>query len=271
MQEHKMINPSSDLMCSLLFDEMNIRQQILWNRQKCNYDGFVDGDKESVRVKQAIVFMLTGINYCLEFPVAYWFIQTLDQHNRKKLLLDVIEAVTKTGIQIKIITFDGYSSNIPMCELLGADLQVRSPNFHMFFINKWQQMAFLEKERHLDFVGASPTIEFIRILNRIFDIFNSKNMLDQNVYKKALNPGNKRIVFDFLQTCLDYLRGLKLRQTNKAGKSTIISVLKSKSHTGFQGFIINIHSLMELYVYRRSGREKHSRNDTNVSIITRPY
>lgn len=110
MNQHKIENGSSDLLCVLSFDEMSIRQQILWNRNKCDFDGFVkinDGSDEPVRSKQAIVFLLNGINYCLEFPVAYWLIQSVDKFQRKKLLLDVLESSTKTGIKIKVLTFDG--------------------------------------------------------------------------------------------------------------------------------------------------------------------
>lgn len=129
---------------------MDIRHQILWNRHNDDYDGFVNeptkptdvfestdasGNNDLKRAKQAIVFILNGINYCFEFPVAYWIIQTLNKYQRKSLLLEVIEAVTKAGVKIVNITFDGYSSNISMCELLGADLKVFSENFKPFFLN----------------------------------------------------------------------------------------------------------------------------------------
>lgn len=331
VSEHKAKNRNTDLLCALIFDEMNIRQQILWNRQKSDYDGFVGGENATV-AKQVIVFMLTGINYCLEFPVAYWVIDTLDKKQRKELLLKVIDAVSKTGIKIKLTTFDGYSSNIPMCELLGANLEIRSPSFQTFFNNpyndekiyifvdpchtvklvrntlgnkgtlyngkgeriewkffeslieysrsnnfqihkmskkhlQWkrnimnvrlavetmsssvaQAMEFLENAGHSSFIGAGPTIEFTRIMNTLFDIFNSKNMLSINVYKRALNPQNKRIVFDFLHTSVNYLQSLKIKQTNKAGKSKIIAIIHSRNHTGFRGFIINMHSLMQFYI-----------------------
>lgn len=329
VEDHKEAG-KTDLLCALSFDEMSIRQQILWNTSKCGYDGFVSNCDEPERVKQAKVFLLNGINYCLEFPVAYWLIRTLDKHQKKDLLLNVLEAVTNTGVQIKVITFDGYATNIPMCEMLGADLQEHSPDFHTFFVNpynnekvfimldpchmiklvrntlankgtlynedkiewrylvaltqfskshnfqthkmnkkhlQWvrnqmnvrlavqtmsnsvaQSLQVLMEEGHPDFAGAGPTIEFVRLMNCLFDVFNTKSLLDKNIFKKALHSENKRIVFDFLEKSLRYLKGLKISQIDKKGKLKVVPILKSRNKVGFRGFLIDIHSLMQFYI-----------------------
>lgn len=173
MNQYKKGNSTSELLCTLAFDEMSIRQQILWNRNKCDFDGFVnnnDGCEDPVRSKQAIVFLLNGINYCLEFPVAYWFIQSVDKFKRKQFLLDVLEAITNSGIKLKVLTFDGYASNIPMCELLGANLQVDSPNFQTFFNNPYNN------ERIYIFLDPCHMIKLLRntLANKRI-LYNGKN------------------------------------------------------------------------------------------------
>lgn len=133
----------STLLCSLVFDEINIRRQILYSMHQTEFIGYVqppeNGDEASMTKKknatQAIVFILNGIETNFEFPVAYYFINGLKAGERNLLLSKVIASVTDCGIRITNITFDGCPSNIPMCELLGADLNVESDLFRPYFMN----------------------------------------------------------------------------------------------------------------------------------------
>lgn len=128
------------IVCSLAFDEMNIRKQIIWSLQHLNFPGFIKaGDNSNDELqsnverkiaKQAIVFLLTGLNASFEYPIAYYFIDSLKQQQRRDLLHDV---VTFDGYAN--VTFDGYASNIGMCELFGAVLDVSSPNYKTFLHN----------------------------------------------------------------------------------------------------------------------------------------
>lgn len=192
------------------------------------------------------------------------------------MLEDIICKVTKVGIKIVSITFDGYATNAPMCNLMGASLKIDPKTFRPFFFNSlngeknyifmdpchmlkllrnllgklkvihlqngekiewryivslyeyskefalnthrlsrkhinWERscmnvrlatqtfsdsvadsIQFLMDNKHPDFVGAGPTIKFIRIINKIFDIFNAKGTKAENIFKRAVNPENKR-------------------------------------------------------------------------------
>lgn len=118
------------LVCSLVYDEMYIRQQVYWSPNEMQYSGLKSNgeisneDLEKNIAKQAIVFILNGIDVNFEFPVSYHFIsdqfKTLE---RKALIHEIITEITKCGIKISNITFDGHASNVPALELLGADLQ----------------------------------------------------------------------------------------------------------------------------------------------------
>lgn len=287
------------MICSLTFDEMSLRKQIHWSIHEMDYVGKLDYErsndverKEILALNEAIVFLLNGINVSLEFPVAYHFITSLNTTEKKEMLQSIIEVVLTCGIKISNITFDGLATNISMCKLLGADLDVISPNFEPSFnikgenicvildpchmektvrntlagkgmliddennkiewryieslqkytekndllthkLNKkhlqWRRNAmnvslavqtlsdsvanslqFLMEQNHPEFKGASATIKFVRIMNKLFDIFNSKHLKSPNIFKCALNENNKRIIFDFLCRTIDYLKALKI-------------------------------------------------------------
>lgn len=129
------------LLCSLVFDEINIRRQIFWSAHTSKYVGFVE-NKQSNQTdelnkpmcRQAIVFLLNGLNGYVEFPVAFYFIDSLNKIERSELLLQIIAAVSETGVKITNTTCDGLSSNISMYEVLGV------------IWKNWSETPLLEKE-----------------------------------------------------------------------------------------------------------------------------
>lgn len=331
------------MMCSLVFDEMNIRQQIKWSLHQLNYIGYANfaGDDENTVAKQVIAFVLNGIEVNFEFPFAYFFIDSINAIQRHKLLSDVIKTVTRCGVKITNITFDGLIANIAMCELLGANLNVFSNKFQTFFHNplnnekiyiildpchmeklvrntladkkifydennnkiEWRYIVDLyhhscEKDfwphklskKHIQykgnemnvrlaaqtfsksvadalqflmdqkvdkFEGAKPTINFIKGIDRIFDIFNSKRMQDANIFKRSLSADNKRLIFNFLQKFCTYFTMLSIDEeyiikkatpTAKAIKKVKrVPLLRSRCKTAFRGFIIDSRSLLGMF------------------------
>lgn len=340
------------LLCSLIFDEINIRKQIFWSSQTSKYVGLVENkqtdqtDEQSKSMcKQAIVYLLNGLNGCVEFPVAFYFIDTLNKTERKDRLLQIIEVVTETGVKISNITCDGLSSNISMYELLGANLDITSktyqPSFRNAFDNakiyiifdpchmeklvrntlagkgvfyddqnnkiKWKYfeklyeyskehkvwshkmskkhmqwknnimnvrvavqtmsesvattMEVLMRNGHQDFIHAGATIRFIRVMNNLFDIFNSSTRTNNsNLFKNPLSTGNKRIIFDFFDTTINYLKSLRIdekrviaiKNNNNISETreitTKIPIITSRNKTGFRGFCIDMESLKSMYL-----------------------
>lgn len=142
------------LMCSLVFDEIFIRQQVDFSLNEMEYTGFTDYEENAEQLdeegegientrnivaKQAIVFLLNGIDCSFEFPIAYYFISELNAVQRKDLLLKIIATVTECGIKITNCTFDGQSSNIPAFHKLGAflkwNINGKNGRFKPFFTN----------------------------------------------------------------------------------------------------------------------------------------
>lgn len=138
------------MICSLVFDEISLRQQIYWSLHQSDYAGFTNNEdidiadsnndqKTREYAKQAIAFILNGINCKLEFPVAYYFINKLNHFEKKKMVYDIIVAVTQCGITIMNLTFDGYKSNVSMCRLFEANIDVAtapgSPELKTYILN----------------------------------------------------------------------------------------------------------------------------------------
>lgn len=132
------------MICSLVFDEMHIRQQVYWSRNHSDYVGIIEDnrnedqnssvDKKAI-AKEVIVFFLNGINKKFEYPVAYYLIDKLNSMQRKDLIAEIIKAITECGIRISNVTFDGLYCNTKSCEILGANLNVHSVDFQPYFIN----------------------------------------------------------------------------------------------------------------------------------------
>lgn len=142
------------LLCSLVFDEMDIRQQVLWSLHQLDYIGYTGytnydqhpENEQNIVAKQAIVFVLNGIEVNFEFPMAYFFIESLKSGHRANLLTEIIKAVTRCGIRVTNLTFDGLPSNVPMCKLLGANLDVLSKDFTPFFHSPLNNIHWLLKK-----------------------------------------------------------------------------------------------------------------------------
>lgn len=331
-----------EIICSLVFDEMNMRQQECFSLHQLDYVGYVtygdDPQKETKTIaKQAIVFMLKGINVNFEYPISYYLIASLKYDQRAKLLTDVISTVSRCGIRIFNITFDGYGSNVPMCVKLGANLDVYSKDFKPYIMNpitneriyvyldpchmekltrnrlatvktfidrnsnkiEWRYIEALHEytlsnglhthkitKRHMQwkriemnvrvavetfsesvassiehlmnlgipqFQGAQPTIDFIRRMNTLFDIFNSIDSKNDNIFKRVMSAENKRLIFTFLKDTIHFFKTLKVETTHyvkrkgekKAIKQTkLVQIINTRHKCAFRGFIIDMESIM---------------------------
>ena len=87
------------------------------------------------------------------------------------------------------------------------------------------------------FQGCGPTVQFIRVFDRLFDVLNSRNPLARN-FKAPIRKSNYPYIRSFLDETREYIRNLKCSD----GKP----ILTSKRKTGFLGFLICIHSVLGL-------------------------
>lgn len=126
-----------EMILAIFFDEINIRKHVQWCHSSKKMLGYTScqnqGDDERKIASQSLVFMVSDINSSFKIPVAYHLISALKAEKKKELLLDLIQAIQAAGIRTSSITFDGYSANIKMCKLLGANLDVYDSNFQSYF------------------------------------------------------------------------------------------------------------------------------------------
>lgn len=104
-------------------------------------------------------------------------------------------------------------------------------------------MELLMNHGVAEFHGAEFTIKFVRIVNSIFDVFNTKHDQNENPFKRALSRANATQIFELFEKAIPYIKGLKV--LNAEHKT--IRVCNSRINTGFNGFIINMVSLKLLF------------------------
>ncbi|KAL4083816.1 hypothetical protein QTP88_029132 [Uroleucon formosanum] len=146
---------------ALVMDEMAVRQHVEWDGT--NYLGYVNVG-ESIcnetmeKAKEALVFLVVGLNEAWKIPV---------------------DVLTKTGVTIVSLTFDGCPTNINMVKILGCGLDV--DNFNTSFkvdgvantisiipdpahMVKLIRNAFGEKRQFIDMEGGVIDFEYINKL-----------------------------------------------------------------------------------------------------------
>lgn len=123
------------LICGITFDEMNIRKHIQWSNKERKFTGYssLENDSQAKQksniANQALVFIVTAVNDSFQLPIAYYFICSMDGHNKKALVEKIVHSLMDCGIVVSHITFDGAQANKTMCKLFGAELNVYSPFF----------------------------------------------------------------------------------------------------------------------------------------------
>ncbi|CAL1279505.1 unnamed protein product [Larinioides sclopetarius] len=89
-----------------------------------------------------------------------------------------------------------------------------------------------------EFENSEATVEFLRIFNDLFDLFNSKSVWQCGL-KRAISKENVKTCFDFLNKAELYILHLKESQNGP-------SILQSRRKTGFLGFLVCVQSLRSI-------------------------
>lgn len=119
-------------------------------------------------------------------------------------------------------------------------------------------LEYLQAKKVPEFQGCNATIRFIRIINNIFDVFNSKNKFGYG-YKKPIYDVTEKKYFDLFEEVESYFKNLsiveiRLRRKKKNPElnfnrkiETKKSILTSINKTGFLGFLLAINSFKGIY------------------------
>lgn len=108
-------------------------------------------------------------------------------------------------------------------------------------------LEFLMKKGEPGFDNAGPTIRFVRIFNNLFDVFNTKtdNCPQDNIFKRALCSHNHEDIFALFELATDYIKHLRFVDETDQNREKLI--IASRVRTGFKGFIIDMHNLIQIY------------------------
>jgi len=135
----KNVSSKEKIYSNLVVDEMSIRKHTEMDTQQ-NVYGYVnisiqcnnvDGD-EQPEAKNALIFLLVGINGYWKLPIGYFFINGLSGTERSNLLETAIALITETFVNLHSVTFDGAA--VSMVKSLGANFDI--DNKMDYFLNK---------------------------------------------------------------------------------------------------------------------------------------
>lgn len=118
-----------DFLISLAWDEMSIRRHVSWNEAKKNFIGFISNGQPNKKneipvAKEALVFLVTGLNADLSIPIAHYFISGLSAIDKSELIMKIIIEITRAGGKVINVTFDGLANNFACCRLFGASFKL---------------------------------------------------------------------------------------------------------------------------------------------------
>ncbi|KAG8185131.1 hypothetical protein JTE90_006334 [Oedothorax gibbosus] len=80
--------------CALIIDSMSIRKQILWDKSRSKYAGYVEcagiveGSEPSV-ASEALVFLLVSMSMKFKVPIAYFFVDKINSAVLSQLIMSV--------------------------------------------------------------------------------------------------------------------------------------------------------------------------------------
>lgn len=191
-----------ELLCAVCFDEMSIRKQVVWSQHLGQMQGYVTygcNDKDDPLIaKEAIVFIVSGLNEKFRIPVAYHFINSLNSIDKTELVKDVLRALFEANVIVTSITFDGHPTNKRMCQLLGANLFVLNNDFQTFFILDGQYKIYI-----------------------LFDICHTEKLVRGQIDKKSIliDENEQKIKWDYIAQLVKFSQGNSFSFTHKLNQS----------------------------------------------------
>lgn len=174
---------SNKIICSLIMDEMAIRQHEEWVPSQGKSFGYVDmgtGSKETTVAKEALVFLLNCVNGNWKIPVGYFLIAGITAEQKRGLVLECLKKCYEAGISVVSLTFDGAPINLTMAKKLGCKL------LHTDLKTNFNHPSC--EENVVVFLDPSHMIKLVRnTLGEKFSFVNSDNKFIKWEYFVKLN------------------------------------------------------------------------------------
>lgn len=130
---------SKTIVCSLVFDEMAIRQHVEYDGLKyhgyVNFGNHIDNDAVGI-AKEVLVFMVVAINEAWKIPVGYFLTKGCSSGQKACLVKNCLQLLEECGVLVISLTFDGTSTNFSMCKTLGCAWNGSNFNSKFTFNNR---------------------------------------------------------------------------------------------------------------------------------------
>ena len=116
----------TEIICSLMFDEMAIKKHIEWDGKK--FLGYVDvcsslDDDSTPVATEALVLMLVCLNGNWKVPCGYFLIDGMTGNERANIINQCLLKLHDVGVYVASVTCDGPSCNFSMMKALGITLE----------------------------------------------------------------------------------------------------------------------------------------------------
>ncbi|XP_053956807.1 uncharacterized protein LOC128862288 [Anastrepha ludens] len=168
----------TERICILLFDEMSIKPDLTYNKSRDIIDGFVDhgeGQRQSRIGNKCSVFMVKGLCSKWKYVFSYYISKNgFNGTELHQIVMSNISAITKIGLNIKVMICDQGPANITLFN------QLKISEINTFFMHENNKIFCMFDYCHLiksirnvfmkyDIPTAHGTASF-KVIRKLFDI-----------------------------------------------------------------------------------------------------
>lgn len=182
---------------TLLYDEMSMKEALNYDVKNDCIDGledYVDGQKTQYIANHAGVFMVTSMTAKWKQPFGYFLTSgPMDGKKMRTLLLDAIQRIKLTGLKVLLFICDQGSNNRSMLRQMGVTAD---------------QPYFLDRDGEKVFVLYDPP----------HLVKNTRNNFKSHGF---ILPGNKKIMWKYVQDLYQYDKDRKIRMVPKLSEKHI--------------------------------------------------
>lgn len=185
-----------EVFVNLSLDEMAIRKGLVWDGTDNKFKGYVDTgtnvfDDSLPLATQALVILVTAVNFNCILPIGYFFIYAMTGEQRANIVKMAIQILFDINIFVCGLTFDGAASNIAMATHLGCDFNLH--HFYPFFIFRNRRIHVFYDPCHMIKLIRNTLGDVGSLIDHGGDVINFKylSLLLKLQTEKGLHLANK--------------------------------------------------------------------------------
>ena len=123
--------------CALMMDAMAIRKQVIYDKTKAKFTGFVDyggciPEHREEQASEALGFLLVGLRSHWKAPIGYFLTNKTNAAIQASLVKSALSLVADSGFRVWSLTCDGTATNFETLRLLGCSF---TPNYDKMVVS----------------------------------------------------------------------------------------------------------------------------------------